>query len=149
MTESRNQGVPLNQGNRKIIIGSKHMGLPDIAINGNASNFNTIQPKSRNPGHARAASMLENYSSKNMGNHQGMQNNLMMTPGLKHKLSQGSLDSNQGSLVKLHRNESRSPEKFGGSQAINFGYMDMNTANGIQDIHISDITRTDKKRFKS
>lgn len=87
MTESRNQGVPLNQGNRKIIIGSKHMGLPDIAINGNASNFNTIQPKSRNPGHARAASMLENYSSKNMGNHQGMQNNLMMTPGLKHKLS--------------------------------------------------------------
>lgn len=114
MTESVNPGVPQSLGARRIIIGSKHMGLPDINIKTNSTNFNTIQPKSRNHGHARAASMLDNYPSQNMGNHQGMQNNLM-TPGLNRKLSQGSIES-QGSLAQLHRNDSRSPEKFGGSQ---------------------------------
>ena len=123
------------------------MGLPDVNIKTNSTNFNTIQPKSRNHGHARAASMLDNYPSQNMGNHQGMQNNLM-TPGLNRKLSQGSIES-QGSLAQLHRNDSRAPEKFGGSQNINFGYMDMNTQNGIQDIHIGDQPQTEKKRFKS
>ena len=101
------------------------MGLPDVVIKSNASNFNTIQPKTRNTGHARAASMMDNYAPLNMGN-TGSQSNLLMTPGLKHKMSQGSLDS-QGSLAKLNRNDSRSPEKFVNSQNINFGYMDMNS----------------------
>ena len=70
-------------GGRRIIIGSKNMGLPDINLK---SNFNTINTNSRNT-HARASSMLDNYQPLNMGN-KGMQNNFLeSTPGLKHKLS--------------------------------------------------------------
>ena len=62
------------------------MGLPDVSLKPNIGNFNTINASSRNA-HARASSMIDNYQTLNMGNHQGMQNNLMSTPGLKHKLS--------------------------------------------------------------
>ena len=56
----------------------------------------------------------------------------MLTPGLKHKLSQGSLQ-NAGSLRSLNRDQSQSPSKFGGTQVnnINFGYMDMGTSDNM------------------
>ena len=39
MTESNNPGVPVA---RRIIVGSKHMGLPDVGLKSNSTNFNTI-----------------------------------------------------------------------------------------------------------